>query len=68
MNDYLCETTKTQITLNPLKFNKWNIFMDQPITIYYDATLGLSNSFDNQNILNFNLTTKCKTLGIFLNL
>jgi hypothetical protein len=45
MNDYLCETTKTQITLNPLKFNKWNIFMDQPIIIYYDATLGLSNNF-----------------------
>jgi hypothetical protein len=42
--------------------------MDQLITIYYDATLGLSNSFDNQNVLNFNLTTKCKTLGIFLNL
>jgi hypothetical protein len=68
MNDYLCEITKTQITLNPLKFKKWNIFMDQPINIYYDAALGLSNSFDNQNILIFNLTTKWKTLGIFLNL
>ncbi len=68
MNDYLCETKKIQITLNPLKFKKWNIFMDQPINIYSDATLGLSYNFDNQNILNFNLTTKCKILGIFLNL
>jgi hypothetical protein len=33
-----------------------NFLIDQPITIYYDVTLGLLNGFDNQNIFNPNLT------------